>query len=183
MLNLGQYHDFFVQCDLGIWWMTLKNDTASLVWHIKLQCIISLPYVNSNWSYGQETANLGFDLCDLDLWPLTLIFCMDITLVNGNHSWEISWWYGDKKRWQEHCNKGVMDGRTDWSALRASWLQLKNMCIKWIDFCFFVLICHYLKFKHQFLAHLNFHLAHCLQQWTIVSPSMGPGAALAEFLT
>ena len=35
-----------------------------------------------------ETAKLGFDLCDIDLWPLTLTFCMDITSVIGNHSWK-----------------------------------------------------------------------------------------------
>ena len=29
-----------------------------------------------------------FDLCDLDLWPLTLTFCMDITFVYGNNSWK-----------------------------------------------------------------------------------------------
>ena len=51
-------------------------------------CIISKPYVNSNWSYSPETAKLGFDLCDLHLWPLTLASCMDITLVNGNNSWK-----------------------------------------------------------------------------------------------
>ena len=39
-------------------------------------CMISLPYVNSNWS--PEMAKLGVDLRDLDLWPLTLTFCMDI---------------------------------------------------------------------------------------------------------
>ena len=44
--------------------------------------------VNSNWSYSPETAKLGFDLCDLDLWPLTLTFCMDISSVIGNHSWK-----------------------------------------------------------------------------------------------
>ena len=44
---------------------------------------MSSPYVNSNWSYGPEMAKLGFDLCDLDLWPLTLTFCMDVTFVNG----------------------------------------------------------------------------------------------------
>ena len=49
-------------------------------------CIISSPYVNWNWSYGPETAKLGFELCDLDLWPLTLTFCMDITSVIGNNS-------------------------------------------------------------------------------------------------
>ena len=47
-------------------------------------CIISSSYVNSNWSYSQETTKLGFDLCDLDLWPLFLIFCVDITFINGN---------------------------------------------------------------------------------------------------
>ena len=50
--------------------------------------IISSPYVNSNWSYGSETIKLGFDLCDIDLWPLTLTFCVDITSVNGNNSWK-----------------------------------------------------------------------------------------------
>ena len=33
-------------------------------------------------------AKLGFDLCDLDLSPLTLTFCMDITSINGNKSWK-----------------------------------------------------------------------------------------------
>ena len=33
-------------------------------------------------------AKLGFDLWDLDLWPLTLSFCMDITSVIGNNSWK-----------------------------------------------------------------------------------------------
>ena len=40
-------------------------------------CIISLPLVNSNWSYSQETPNLGqirrfFELCDLEIWRMTL---------------------------------------------------------------------------------------------------------------
>ena len=51
-------------------------------------CIISSPYVKSNWSYRPETANLVFDLCNLDFWPLTLNFCMDITSVIGNHYWK-----------------------------------------------------------------------------------------------
>ena len=56
--------------------------------HHQALCIISSPYVNSNWSYGPETAKWGHDLCDLDLWPLTLTFGMDITSVIGNHSWK-----------------------------------------------------------------------------------------------
>ena len=50
-------------------------------------CIITSSYVNSYWSYGLETAKLGVDLCDLDLWPLTLTFCMDVTSVISNNSW------------------------------------------------------------------------------------------------
>ena len=51
-------------------------------------CTISSSYVNSNWSYSPETVKLGCDLFDLDLWPLTLTFCMDLTLVIGNNSWK-----------------------------------------------------------------------------------------------
>ena len=51
-------------------------------------CIISSSYVNSNWSYSPETVKLGFGLCDLDLWHLTLTFCMDLILVIDNNSWK-----------------------------------------------------------------------------------------------
>ena len=49
--------------------------------------IISSLYVNSNWSYSPETVKMGCDLCDIDLWPLTVTFCMDLTLVLGGNSW------------------------------------------------------------------------------------------------
>ena len=51
-------------------------------------CVISSSYVNSNLSYSPETVKLGCDLCDLDLWPLTLTFCMDLTLVIGYNAWQ-----------------------------------------------------------------------------------------------
>ena len=35
-LNSGQNWQFFVPCDLGIWWMTLKNNRAPLLYYIKL---------------------------------------------------------------------------------------------------------------------------------------------------
>ena len=56
--------------------------------HHQAICIISSSYVNSNWSYSPETVKLGWDLCDLDIWPLTLTFCMDITFVIDNNSWK-----------------------------------------------------------------------------------------------
>ena len=33
-------------------------------------------------------AKWGYDLCDLEIWPMTLNFCMDSTPVIGNNSWE-----------------------------------------------------------------------------------------------
>ena len=35
-----------------------------------------------------RNGKLGCDLCDLDLWPLTLTFRMDLTLVIGKNSWK-----------------------------------------------------------------------------------------------
>ena len=79
-------------------------------------------------------AKLGFDLCNIDLRPLTLTICFDITSVIGNHSWK------------SHSEKGVTGGeqtdrqterqadsqtdrqtdrQTDWTIHRTAWLQLK----------------------------------------------------------
>ena len=66
--------------DLGKQQCTFSKEHQAL-------CVISSPYVNSNCSHGPEIAMLGFDLSDLDLWPLTLSFCIDVTFFNGNTSW------------------------------------------------------------------------------------------------
>ena len=59
--------------------------------------------MNSNWSYGPGKTKLGFDLCDINLWPWP-------KHTNGDNSLKISWWYDDwnivKKVWQT-------DGHTD----------------------------------------------------------------------
>ena len=73
------------------WLWKKKQGTSSML--LQALCIISQPLVNSNWNYSPETPNLGqnrrfFVLCDLDLWPLTLTFCMDIRSANGNKSWK-----------------------------------------------------------------------------------------------
>ena len=120
--------NFFVPCDLEIWWMTLKKighlfytrlsyvhhpkaigeiklglpsgnaqfgskffcpvwpwslmddlekqkNTSSML--LQALCIIWNALVNSNWSYSPETTNLGlnwrfFELCDLEIWQMTL---------------------------------------------------------------------------------------------------------------
>ena len=89
MLNSGQNRPFFV---LYMWPWNLTDDLEKQWGNSSKQhqaiCIISSSYVNSNWSYGPEMVKLGVDLCDLDLWPLTLIVCTDLLLVIGNNSWK-----------------------------------------------------------------------------------------------
>ena len=74
----------FVPCNLEIWQMTLKNNRAPLVCYFKL----SASFCSHWWiqtGVTAETAKLGVDLCDLDVWPLTLTFCMDVNSVIGNN--------------------------------------------------------------------------------------------------
>ena len=69
--------------------MTLKNEMAPLLRKIKPCASFRRHVWISNWNYGPETAKFGVDLCDIDLWPLTLTFCIDVTSVIGNNSWHI----------------------------------------------------------------------------------------------
>ena len=84
----------------GGWpWKTVGHisyATSSLVHHFVTTCEFKP-------SYGPETAKLGFDLCDLDLWSLTLTFCVDITFVNSNNSW----------KFHDNTMRGVMDRQTE----------------------------------------------------------------------
>ena len=76
---------------LALWPWNLTDDLEKQYGACPKQqtlCIISSSYVNSNWSYSPETTKLGIDLCDLDLWPLILTFCMDVTSVIDNNSWK-----------------------------------------------------------------------------------------------
>ena len=95
---------FFVPCDLLIWWMTLKNNRTPLLIKIEAICIISLSYVNSNWSYGPETAKLGFDLCDLDLWPWPFAWTSLLSMIITPEIFMMI---------REHSEKGVTDGRAE----------------------------------------------------------------------
>ena len=82
--------DIFVLCDHEIWQMTLKNNRAFFLCNCKLcgsfhshrwiQTVDSLK--------GSNCSKICSDLCDLELWFLTLTSCIDITFVNGNNSWK-----------------------------------------------------------------------------------------------
>ena len=84
---------FFVLWDLEIWRMTLKNNRAPLL--ILYQLKIYVSFHSHLWIKTGVTAckrpnwgKIWVEFCDLDLWFLTLTFCMDITSVNGNNSWK-----------------------------------------------------------------------------------------------
>ena len=99
--------------------------------------------------------NLGRDLCDLDLWPLTLTFCMDLTLVQCDNSWKF---HDDTMMgtWSKRCDRrtdgqtdGQTDRRTENTIHRAAWSQLKT-----IGHLFYVKS----SFEHHFKAICEFKL-------------------------
>ena len=48
-LNSGQNQQFFVLCDLEIWWMTLKNDTVPLLYYTKLCASFQSHWGTQTW--------------------------------------------------------------------------------------------------------------------------------------
>ena len=80
--------------------------------------------MNSNWSYSPETAKLGYDLCGLDLWPMTLTFCMDITSVVITPENVVM------IRRKEHSEKGVTDRQTDrWTDRQTDRKRWSQSCL------------------------------------------------------
>ena len=76
-LNSGQNQQFFVPCDLVIWWRTLKNNRAPLLYYIKL-CASFKAMGEFELEYSPEALNLGQNLwfffvpCDLEIWWVKL---------------------------------------------------------------------------------------------------------------
>ena len=69
--------NFFVLCDLEIWWITLENNRAHLLYYTKLCAAFQIHRWIQNWSYSPKTLNLGqnqrfFVLCDLEIWQMIL---------------------------------------------------------------------------------------------------------------
>ena len=76
-------------------WPDLERQRGT--WPMSYQAlgIITSPYENWKWSYGLETAKLGFDLCDHVLWPITSLLSMVITpgnFVGGGWEDFLRWW-------------------------------------------------------------------------------------------
>ena len=65
--QIGSKLAMFVLCDTEIWRMTLKNNRARLLCHIKPCTSFHHHMWIQIWVKSPETAKLGYDLCDLDL--------------------------------------------------------------------------------------------------------------------
>ena len=78
---------FFQPCDLQIWQTTLKNNRTLLLSNIKIfHHFIVICEFKLELQSGKDL--VGF--WPLWPWPVTLTFCVDTTLVNGNNSWKFS---------------------------------------------------------------------------------------------
>ena len=132
--NLSQHRRFFLSR------VTLKSDRSpsNTIGHLFYATLNFVPHhfiaigefklelESGNAQIGAKfiltSVTFTFDLCDLDLWPLTLTFCVDIFLVNGNYSW----------KYHDDMMTGTLwkrcDGRAENNVPRAAWSQL---CISW----------------------------------------------------
>ena len=108
--------DVFYPCDLEIWRMTLKNNRAPLLSNTKL----CASFHHHMWIKIRVTVKLGFDLCDLDLWPWPFAWTSLWSLViTPENFMMIRWWEHGKRAWQA-------DRRTELTIHRAAWSQLKS---------------------------------------------------------
>ena len=104
--NLGQIRRFLEPCDLEIWQMTLKNNRAPLLCCFQLCAWFHCHMWIQTGVKSPETAKLGVDLCNLDLWPWPFAWTSLLTMViTPENFMMIQWW--------EHGEKGVTDRRTD----------------------------------------------------------------------
>ena len=101
--------------------MTLKNNRAPLLCIIKLYAsfhhhtwIQNGVTVRKRLSWVVTSVTLTFDL-----WPRPFAWTSLLSLVITPENFMMI-------RWWEHSQKGVTDGRTDWTINRAAWSQLKN---------------------------------------------------------
>ena len=124
--------DFFLPRDLEIWRITLKNNRAPLLSNIKLYAsfyhhmwIQTVVMVRKQLNGVTTSVTLTFDI-----WPWSFACTSLLSLVITPENFMMI-------RWEEHCQKGVTDRRTDrqteTTVLRAAWSQLKMEAENWND--------------------------------------------------
>ena len=118
--------DFF----LAVWPWNLKNNRTPLLSNSKLFA----SFHHHMWIQTEVTVRkrlswvLTYVTLTFDLWPWPFAWTSLLSMVITPENFMMI-------QWQEHCEKGVTDGRTetdgrtDWSVLRAAWSQLKVISI------------------------------------------------------
>ena len=142
--------DFFVPCDLEIWWITLKNNRAPLLYHNKL----CASFHCHMWSQTGVTVRKRLS------WILTSVtLTFDLDLLHGHHFWnwkalKVLWWYDDGNTVKKGVTDGQTnrraDGRTDGKDHRAAWSQLKNnfRYAKNVNVTFWSIMCIFNELRH-----------------------------------
>ena len=99
-LSASFHHHMWIQTGVTVrkrlsWVVTSVTLTFDLwPWPFAWTLLWSLVITPENfmmirWWEQTDRRKIPFvELCDLDLWPLTLTSCMDITFVNVNYSWK-----------------------------------------------------------------------------------------------
>ena len=77
-LNLGQNRQFIVPCDLQIWWMTLENNRAPLLYYIKLCASFQI----HGW------IQTGVTVWKRSIWVKIGNFLARVTLTFNGWSWK-----------------------------------------------------------------------------------------------
>ena len=119
---MGQNRRFFSRVTLKFeeWpWKTIGHSSIKLCSSFHRHV-----WIQTGSSCGPETAKLGFGLYHLDLWPLTLTFCMDTTSVIDNNSRKFqddtmigTWWKRCDRRTDSQTGQ-----RADWTIQTAACL-------------------------------------------------------------
>ena len=134
--HFGSNSTILEPCDLGIWWMSLKNYRAPLLCYFKL----CSSFRSSHWwiqtgvTVRKRPIWVKFDdfftsvNLTFDLWPWLFAWTSLLSLVITPENFVMI-------RWWEHGQNGVTDGRTDrqtdWTIHRAAWSQLKNVHVSY----------------------------------------------------
>ena len=84
--QFGSKSAIFVPRDLEIRRMILKNNKALLLCSFKLCASFHNHKQTQTARKCPNWSKICFDLCDIDLWPLALISCIDFTSVNDQVS-------------------------------------------------------------------------------------------------
>ena len=105
----GSNWTLFKPCDLEIWRMTFKNNTAPLLCYFKLCAFRSHWSIQTGVTYSPETPNLGqirrfLEPCDLEIWRMTFknnrapLLCNFKLCASFRSQWWIQTWLTFQKR-------------------------------------------------------------------------------------